>query len=282
MDYYILRNGYELQKFSFGMSFIKDRQSYKGYCQIVDAALDGGFRWFDCARDYGNEPYVGKAIRDICIKKGLKRNDVYLTTKVGNSQQVQKDMERELFVSLKNLQTDYIDLWMLHWPYPDYFIDNWKQMIGIYKQGLVKAIGICNMNSLYLNKLISSDVEILPLVIQNEIHPFNTDYEFQTDCSKYDILFEAHTACGSMIDKITQNKLLIELSRKYRKTISQIILRWHNQQGRVPVTRSKNTSRCISMLDLFDFELSQEEMAKIAYLNEDYCLIPKSVFCIGY
>jgi len=85
-----------------------------------------------------------------------------------------------------------------------------------------------------------------------------------------------------MIDKITQNKLLIELSRKYRKTISQIILRWHNQQGRVPVTRSKNTSRCISMLDLFDFELSQEEMAKIAYLNEDYCLIPKSVFCIGY
>lgn len=280
MDYYILNNGYKVPQFSFGMSFIKDRQNYEGYCRIINSAIDGGFRWFDSARDYGNEAIVGKAIKAVCTAKGIQRNEIFITTKVGNGQQAKGDLKKEIEISLNNLKTDYIDVWMLHWPYPEFYIDSWQQMIDIYKEGKVRAIGICNMNAYYMNQLIAAEVELLPMVIQNEIHPFNNDAEFIALCIEHKILFEAHTSCGSMIDKVIKNRVLIELGLKYNKTISQIILRWHYQN--VAVTRSKNPQRCLALLDIFDFSLSVDDMNSIDLLNENYCIIPKSFCCIGY
>lgn len=282
MDYYILNNGYKVPQFSFGMSFIKDRQNYEGYCKIVDSAIDGGFRWFDSARDYGNEAIVGKAIKAVCTAKRIQRNEIFITTKVGNGQQAKGNLKKEIEISLNNLKTDYIDVWMLHWPYPEFYIDSWQQMIDIYKEGKVRAIGICNMNAYYMNQLIAAEVELLPMVIQNEIHPFNNDAGFIASCIEHKILFEAHTSCGSMIDKVTENRILIELGLKHNKTISQIILRWHYQKGRVAITRSKKSQRCLALLDIFDFSLSVDEMNSIDLLNENYCIIPKSLCCIGY
>lgn len=230
MDYYILNNGYKVPQFSFGMSFIKDRQNYEGYCKIINSAIDGGFRWFDSARDYGNEAIVGKAIKAVCAAKGIQRNEIFITTKVGNSQQAKGNLKKEIEMSLNNLKTDYIDVWMLHWPYSEFYIDSWQQMIDIYKEGKVRAIGICNMNAYYLNRLIAAEVELLPMVIQNEIHPFNNDADFIASCIEHKILFEAHTSCGSMIDKVMENRILIKLGLKHNKTISQIILRWHYQK----------------------------------------------------
>lgn len=282
MDYYILNNGYKVPQFSFGMSFIKDRQNYEGYCKIINSAIDGGFRWFDSARDYGNEAIVGKAIKAVCAAKGIQRNEIFITTKVGNSQQAKGNLKKEIEMSLNNLKTDYIDVWMLHWPYSEFYIDSWQQMIDIYKEGKVRAIGICNMNAYYLNRLIAAEVELLPMVIQNEIHPFNNDADFIASCIEHKILFEAHTSCGSMIDKVMENRILIKLGLKHNKTISQIILRWHYQKGRVAITRSKNLQRCLTLLDIFDFSLSVDEINSIDLLNENYCVIPKSLCCIGY
>lgn len=110
----------------------------------VTAGLKVGFRAFDTARDYGNEPIVGQVMKECLAEQGLKREDVFITTKIGNGQQKLGNIEEQVDISLKNLQTDYIDLWMMHWPYPGYYVDTWHKMEKIYKSGKVRAIGMAN------------------------------------------------------------------------------------------------------------------------------------------
>jgi len=254
----------------------------KTLVNAIDTALKLGIRAFDSARDYDNEPLLGNAFKKLGPKYGLKREDLYITTKVGNSQQLTRNMSAQIDISLQNFQTDYIDLWMLHWPYPGYFLDNWQEMEDIYKSGKVKAIGLCNCRERHLDQLIFSGLTVYPTVVQFEYHPFRTVPMLVDLCKDFKIHIQAYSSLCCMLPFVTENELLQTLAKKHGKTIAQIILRWHIQQNVTPIFRSFNPERIKSNMDVFDFELTDEEMTQIFSLNTDYKFHPESMNCPGF
>lgn len=272
-----LNNNYDIPVIAAGTN----RMNYEMLKSIVNGALENGVCHFDSARDYGNEPIVGQALNEIIHEKKLNRNSFFITTKVGNSQQIGKDMSSELNKSLNNLKLDYIDLWMLHWPLPDFYIDNFCQMNELMKSGKVKAIGLANPRVRHLESL-KNNTGILPQVIQIEHHPFRVSRDILDYCKENGIIIQAYSPLCFMIEKIRENTTLYMLSQKYGKTIGQIVLKWHLQHGIVPVFRTTNPKRFIENTDINDFELSDTDMNLIFSLDEDYKFIPESLHCSGY
>ena len=278
MEKFTLNNGVQLPVLSIGTN----RMNEKKLEIILGAAIEAGITFFDTARDYGNEKAVGEAIKNVCKNKSIKRKNIFITTKVGNSQQLRKNMFSEIEESLRNLQTDYIDLWMLHWPYPDFYIDNYHQMEKILESGKVKAIGIANCQERHLRKLLDSSIKYIPMVIQIEHHPLKISHELLQYCKKQGIVVEAYSPFCFMIDKIRKNDVLLLLAEKYHKTLGQIVLRWHYQHQILPVFRSENPNRFKENTNIFDFSISDEDMEKINSLDEDFKFIPESLHCPGY
>lgn len=278
MEKFTLNNGVQLPVLSIGTNRMKQEKLES----ILSAAIDAGITFFDTARDYGNEKVVGQAIKKVCDLKSIKREDIFITTKVGNSQQLRKNMLFEIEESLNNLKTEYIDLWLLHWPYPDFYIDNYLQMEKILDSGKVRAIGIANCQERHLYKLLDSPIKYIPMVIQIEHHPLRVSHDLLQYCKKLGIIIEAYSPFCFMIDKIRKNELLISLAEKYHKTVGQIILRWHYQHQILPVFRSENPNRFKENANIFDFSISYEDMNKINSLDEDFKFIPESLHCPGY
>lgn len=289
-----LNNGIEIPAIMLGTS-ICDRQCFSRlgnhisdeilYKQMTDGlvyAVKNGITGIDTGRDYNNEPLLGKIFKELFRSKIVKREDLFITTKVGNGQQRLANMEKEIDISLKNMNLDYIDLWMLHWPLPDYYIENWKQLCKIYKSGKVKAIGIANVRERHLLELEKSSVELMPQVVQVEYHPFRTISSFREMCQDRNIQIEAYTANCAMLPFVRENPILLQLSQKYERSITQIIMKWHVQQGVIPVFSSNNPVHIKENINLFDFNLSEEDIQKIFDLNIDYKYHPESVNCPGY
>lgn len=290
----ILNNGIEVPAIMLGTS-ICDRQCFSRfgnrisdktlYKQMTDGlvyAVKSGITGIDTGRDYNNEPLLGKIFNELFRNKIVKREDLFITTKVGNGQQRLGDMEKEIDTSLKNMKLDYVDLWMLHWPLPDYYIENWKQLCKIYKTGKVKAIGMANVRERHLLELETAGVEIMPQIVQVEYHPFRTINDFRKMCKERNIQVEAYTANCAMLPFVRENSVLRQLAQKYGKSITQIIMRWHVQQEVVPIFSSNNPAHIKENIDVFDFTLSEEDMQSIFALNMDYKYHPESVNCPGY
>lgn len=290
----ILNNGIEIPSIMLGTS-ICDRQSLSRFGnhvsdkllfkQMTDGliyAVRNGVTGIDTGRDYNNEPILGKIFNDLFKNHIVKREELFITTKVGNGQQRFCDMEKELDISLKSLKLDYLDLWMLHWPLPDFYIDNWKQFCKIYKSGKVKAIGIANVRERHLLELEQADVEVMPQIIQVECHPFRTVEGLRKLCNEKNIQLEAYTANCAMLPFVRENVVLNELAKKYRKSLTQIIMRWHLQQGVIPIFSSNNPNHISENIDVFDFELTEDDVKRIFDLNIDYKYHPESVNCPGY
>lgn len=273
---YKLNNGYAIPIIATGTN----RMDYEMLKRIINSALDYGLCHFDSARDYGNEAIVGRALQEIVKERHLLRENFFITTKVGNSQQKGKDMAHELSISLNNLKVNYIDLWMLHWPLPDYYRDNIYQMNELLKTGKVKSIGLANPQVRHLEALKKDG--LLPQVIQIEHHPFRIYKELLSYCKDNNIIIQAYSPLCFMIDKVKDNLILKMLSQKYQKSIGQIILKWHIQHGVIPVFRTTNAKRFAENTALNDFELSDDDMNKIFSLDEDFKFIPESLHCNGY
>ena len=250
--------------------------------EVVIAGLKIGFRAFDTARDYGNEPIVGQVIKDSLKELGMKRQDVFITTKIGNGQQVLGNIDEQINISLKNLQTDYVDLWLMHWPYPDYYVDTWHKMEKVYKQGKVRAIGMANYHIRHFEHLFSKGVEINPHCVQFECHPMRTADELIHYCQNKNIAVQAYSPICRMIPRIRESEILEEISLRTGKTIAQVILRWHYQRGTIPVFKSTKPKRLKENYDIWDFKLSEEEMLKINSLDEDYKYHLESASCPGF
>jgi diketogulonate reductase-like aldo/keto reductase len=272
-----LNNGYSIPVIATGTN----RMNYDQLYQIIKGALSAGLSHFDSARDYGNEKQVGQALYDVMQESSIARSDLFVTTKVGNSQQVAKNMRREIEQSLLNLQTDYIDIWLLHWPQPDCFIENIKQMNQIMQEGLVKAIGIANPRVRHL-ELLKKETGIVPQVIQIEHHPFRLSRDILEYCNENQICVQAYSPLCFMIDKLKENVVLKQIAAKYGKSLGQIVLRWHYQHGIVPVFRTTNPKRFKENVDIFDFEINKEDMNAIFSLDEDFKFIPESLHCFAY
>lgn len=249
---------------------------------LVSAGLKIGYRAFDTARDYGNEDVVGRVIKECLAEQGLKREDVFLTTKIGNSQQTLGNIEEQVDISLKNLQTDYIDLWLMHWPYPDHYVDTWRKMERIYKSGKVRAIGMANFRIRHFEHLFKEGVDVIPHCVQMELHPLRTAEDIVAYLRERNIAVQAYSPLCRMIPKIRENVLLKAIADAHGKTVGQVILRWHIQNQTVPVFKSLRPKRLQENFDIFDFALSDEEMKTVSSLDEDYKYHLESTSCPGY
>ena len=274
----ILSNGVEMPNMVEATNWL----DYTQLKQLVSEGLKVGFRAFDTARDYGNEAVVGKVLKECIKEQGFRREDIFLTTKIGNSQQKLGNIEEQIEMSLRNLQTDYIDLWLMHWPYPGYYVDTWHKMEKVYKSGKVRAIGMANYQVRHFEHLFKEGVEIKPHCVQFELHPMRTAEDIVDYCIENSIAIQAYSPLCRMVKKIRESRILNEIADGHKKTVAQVILRWHLQNKTVPVFKTTRPKRLKENFDIFDFNLTDIEMKEIASLDEDYKYHLESVSCPGY
>lgn len=227
----------------------------------VEEALAAGYRSIDTAAFYGNEAGVGKAVRN----SGVAREELFVTTKVWNSQQGYESTLAAFEESRKNLGLEYIDLYLIHWPVRNKYKDTWRALEKLYREGHVRAIGVSNFHVHHLEDLLSA-CEIKPTVNQVELHPLLSQKELMMFCREQNIQMEAWSPLmrGSL-----DHSLLVELGEKHGKSPAQIVLRWDLQNGIVVIPKSVRAERIRENADIFDFELSAEEMTRIDGMNEN-------------
>jgi diketogulonate reductase-like aldo/keto reductase len=231
--------------------------------QSVAAAIANGYRSIDTAAVYGNEVGVGKAVRE----SGVKREELFLTTKVWNADQGYDSTLRAHEASLERLGLDYVDLYLVHWPVKGKYRDTWKAMVKLYEGRKVRAIGVSNHQIHHLNDIIA-DTGVVPAVNQVEYHPMLSQRDLLAYCKEKGIQLEAWSPLmqGNHLDHAT----LATLAKKHGKTPAQIVLRWDLQHGVVTIPKSTREERIRENANVFDFELSAEDMASIDAMNQNH------------
>ncbi|RTQ89699.1 aldo/keto reductase [Lysinibacillus telephonicus] len=237
----------------------------------VKYAIKHGYRSIDTAAIYQNEEGVGQAIKEGLAETGLSREDLFVTSKVWNSDLGYESTLAAFETSLKKLQLDYLDLYLIHWPVEGKYKDAWRALETLYKEGKVKAIGVSNFQVHHLEDLMK-DAEIKPMVNQVEFHPLLTQQEVRAYCKANEIQVEAWSplAQGQLLD----HPVLQEIANHYNKTIAQIILRWDLQNGVVTIPKSTKEHRIVENADVFNFELSNEHVEQINQLNKNHRVGP--------
>ncbi len=278
MDKLILSNGVQMPIMVMATNWM----DYPELKKLVTAGLRAGYRAFDTARDYGNEAVVVRVLSECLKEQGLRREDIFITTKIGNSQQAKGNIDEQADISLRNLRTDYIDLWLMHWPYPGYYVDTWHKMEKVYGTGKVKAIGMANYRVRHYECLFGAGVDIIPHCVQFECHPMRTADEIRSYLAERQIAVQAYSPLCRMIEAVRKSPVLNAIASEHGKTVAQVILRWHIQQGTVPVFKSVRPERLKENSDIFDFHLTEEDMARIHSLDEDYKYHLESASCPGY
>lgn len=226
----------------------------------VLAALEDGYRLIDTANAYVNEKAVGRAMK----KSGLKREEIFLETKLWPS--FYED-DNAVDKTLERLGTEYIDLLLIHQPAGNY-VAGYRQMEKAYKEGKVKAIGLSNFNQAQIEEILGL-CQVKPAVLQTEVHPYFQEQELKSFLSKEGMVIQAWYPLGHGDKALLEEPLFTKLGKKYGKTNAQIILRWHIQDGNIVIPGSKNPAHIKDNFDLFDFSLTEEEMAKIAALDKN-------------
>lgn len=257
-------------------------QNYEQMSALVTEGLRVGFRAFDTARDYGNEHIVGRVMKECLARAGLKRADVFITTKIGNGQQAMGNIAEQIDTSLRNLQTDYVDLWLMHWPYPGFYIDTWRKMEQVYKSGKVRAIGVSNYHVRHFKELLDAKIEIVPHCVQFEHHPMRAADDIFEFCRAHSIAVQAYSPICRMISKIRNSPVLNSIADRIKKSIPQVIFRWHYQHQSVPVFKTLKPERLKENFNIWDFELMPADMEAIHSLDEDYKYHLESASCPGF
>ena len=253
-----LNNGLQMPWLGFGVLNIEDGQVVE---QAVVNALESGYRSIDTATVYGNERGVGRAIRE----SGIPREDIFLTTKVWNDAQREKRTMAAFEKSLERLETEYVNLYLVHWPVEDCYQETWQVMQKIYQSGRAKAIGVSNFMVHHLEDILG-DNQTAPSVNQVEFHPFLVQPDLLEFCRSHNIQVEAWSPL--MQGEIFTEQTVQKLAEKYRKTIAQIVLRWDLQHEVVTIPKSTHPKRIAENAQIFDFEISQADMDMLDALDE--------------
>lgn len=251
-----LNNGVLIPKIGFGTYKVEDGQET---VNSIKWALEAGYRHIDTASIYRNEVSVGTGITE----SGIDRKEIFVTSKLWNDDQGYDNTIKAFKTSLKNLNMEYLDLYLIHWPQIQN-LQSWRALEDLYNDGLIKAIGVSNFQISHLKEIIEN-CRIKPMINQVELHPQFPQEELREFCGKNDIFIESWGPL--MQGKIFSIPLMEELSEKYKKTIGQITLRWHYQIGVISLPKSVNKERIFSNIDIFDFEIEEEDMKKIKNLK---------------
>ncbi|WP_026694462.1 aldo/keto reductase [Peribacillus kribbensis] len=262
-DTTVLHNGVKMPWFGLGVWRVEDGDEV---IHSVKAAIKNGYRSIDTAAVYKNEEGVGEAISQALAETGLSREDLFITSKVWNSDQGYESTLEAYEASLKRLGLDYLDLYLIHWPVKGKYKDTWKAMEKLYNDKRVRAIGVSNFHVHHLEDLLQ-DSEIKPMVNQVEYHPQLSQLELREYCKKQGIQLEAWSPL--MQGGLFENEVLKEIASRHNKTVAQVILRWDLQNEVVTIPKSVKEHRIIENADVFNFELNSEDMAAIDELNKN-------------
>lgn len=254
-----LHNGVDMPYLGLGVFETSEGQ------EIINAihwALEAGYRHIDTAYLYMNEKGVGEAIRS----SNIKREEIFVTTKVWNSDQGYKKTLDAFYRSLDLLKIDYVDLYLIHWPVKGKYVETWEALQYLYEKKLVRAIGVSNFLEHHLNDILQHK-GVVPMVNQVEFHPYVVQPSLLEYCKQHNIQFEAWTPL--MKGKVNEIPVIIEIAKKYGKTPVQVVLRWDLQKDVITIPKSASKERIISNAQLFDFELSSEDIKQIDALDRD-------------
>jgi 2,5-diketo-D-gluconate reductase A len=258
----MLNNGRQIPQFGFGVFLVKPAET----ADAVSAALDAGYRHIDTAEMYGNEKEVGEAV----AKSGLDRADLFLTTKLRNEAHEPDDARRAFDASLTALGTDYVDLFLIHWPLPTRyggdFVSTWRTLEEFYRDGRARSIGVSNFQAHHLRRL-HTEAEVPPAVDQIEVNPYLTQDDLRQFCADHQITVEAWSPLAR--SGVLKDPTIDEISRRVGKTPAQVVLRWHIERGDIVFPKSVTPARIRENIDIFDFELSGEDVEAISALNRN-------------
>jgi 2,5-diketo-D-gluconate reductase A len=257
-----LNNGQQIPQFGFGVFLVAPAET----TAAVSSALEAGYRHIDTAEMYGNEAEVGAAIR----KSGLDRADVFITTKLNNGYHRPDDARVAFDNSLTALGVDYVDLFLIHWPLPTRyggdFVSTWQTLEEFYRDGRARSIGVSNFQPHHLRR-IHQECEITPAVDQIEVNPYLTQDDVRGFCAEHQIAVEAWSPLAR--SKALDDPTIDDIARRYGKTPSQVILRWHIERGDIVFPKSVSPARIRENIDIFDFELAGEDVEAISALNRN-------------
>lgn len=251
-----LINNIEIPTIGFGSYKLGNEEEV---IDSIQTALELGYRHIDTASFYGNEEFIGKAIKN----SNIKREEIFLVTKLWQDSHGYDNTIKAFYKSIENLGVDYLDLYLIHWP-TKHNSETWRALEDLYNQGKIKAIGVCNFKIGHLEEL-KKTARIMPMVNQIEIHPGYTRKDIIEYCMKNNIQVVAWSPI--MRGKLSDNDKMLYLSKKYNKSITQIILRWHIQNNIIPIPKSSNKSRMKENIDIFDFSIDIEDLKIIDSLN---------------
>src|SRR6476469_6988383 len=254
-----LNNGVEMPILGFGVFQVKDLDECE---RSVRDAIDVGYRLIDTAQSYGNEEAVGKAIKN----SNVKREELFITTKLWIQSNGYEGTKKAFENSLKKLQLDYLDLYLIHQPFGDVY-GEWRAMQELYKEGKIRAIGVSNFHPDRLIDLIVHN-EIIPAVNQIETHPFHQQIETQKFLQENNVQIESWGPFAEGKNNIFHNEVLLSIAQQHNKTVAQVILRWLTQRGVVAIPKSVRKERMEENFNIFDFQLTAEDMQTIQTLDQ--------------
>lgn len=265
-SYRVLTNEVKIPSIGFGTYKLEDESETR---DVIKNALKVGYRFIDTASFYGNEESIGRAIKE----SQVRREDIFLSTKIWNDKHGYDKAIKSFEESMRKLDIDYLDLLLINWP-TKFNSETWKAFEDLYELGKVRAIGVCNFKIKNLEALRKT-AKIMPMVNEIEVHPCFSQKSLVSYCNNYKIQVVGYSPI--MKGQLLEVPLMMDLAEKYDKTIAQIALRWHIQKGIIPIPKSSHYGRMSDNIDVFNFELSDEDMRKIDNLdrNETVAIVPE-------
>lgn len=260
MKYVKLNNGLEMPILGFGVYQIQDYNECK---KAVLNAIETGYRLIDTAASYKNEKAVGDAIKE----SGINRKELFITTKLWIQKNGYEDTKKAFNNSLEKLQLDYLDLYLIHQPFGDYY-GEWRCMEELYKNGKIKAIGVCNFFADRLVDLIMHN-EIVPAVNQVEVNPFYQKNDYQTIMNEYNVQMQSWAPFAEGRNNMFTNEVLLSIAKKYNKSIAQVILNWLVKRNIVVIPKTVRKERMEENFNIFDFELNESDIKLISSLDKN-------------